>query len=85
MRLVDLLNKMEEAGTLGLLYKAGVVTLAVYSRREVYNTYQALRATPAYIDRPSNAAKATAASCRVARSTVYTAIREMEQELSLAA
>jgi len=85
MRLVDLLNDMEQAGTLGLLYKVGVVGLAVYSRREVYNTYQALRATPAYVDKPSGAAQATAARCHVARSTVYMAIREMEQEVSLVA
>jgi len=85
MRLVDLLNNMEQAGILFPLYKAGAVTLAVYSRRDIYNTYKALRATPAYVDRPSNAAKATAASCRVARSTVYLSIKEMEQELNVAA
>ena len=81
MRLIDLLNRLEASGMLAPLYKAGVVGLAAYSRREVYNTYQALLATPKFIDKPSKAAAETAATLKIARSTTYLAIREMEREV----
>lgn len=81
MRLIDLLNKLEQDGMLTQLYQAGAVTLAVYAQREVYNTYHALLATPQYADQPSKAAYATALECRVARSTVYNALRCLRQEV----
>ena len=67
MRLIDLLNQLERDGALSKLYQAGAATLAVYARREIYNTYLALLATPAYADQPSKAAQATAEQCRIAR------------------
>lgn len=79
MRLIDLLNQLDQNGTLGKLYQAGAATLAVYARREVYNTYLALLATPQYADQRGRAVRATAAQCRVAISSVYRAIGEMER------
>jgi hypothetical protein len=79
MQLIDLLNQLDRAGTLGQLYQAGVVNLKAYSHREVYGTYRALLASPTYAEQPARAVLATAAQCGVARSTVYLAIREMEQ------
>lgn len=82
MRLVDLLNQLEAQGILGQLYQAGAVTLAVYSQREIYNVYHALLSTPRYFDQPTRAVHATATSCRVCRSSVYRALRCMEQQVS---
>lgn len=79
MQLIDLLNQLDQAGTLGQLYQAGVLNLKAYSYREIYSTYLALLATPAYADQPSQAVTATVVHCGVARSTVYQAIKEMER------
>jgi len=79
MKLIDLLNQLDQAGTLGQLYQAGVVGLAAYSQREIYNYYQALLSSSRYADQPSKAAQATARGCKVARSTVYRALRVMQQ------
>lgn len=81
MRLIQLLNQLDEQGTLGQLYQAGVVGLAAYSQREIYNYYHVLLASSRYIDRPHKAALATAEGCKVARSTVYRALRIMEQQV----
>lgn len=77
MRLIDLLNKLEREGALSTLYQSGCLNLKCYSQREIYNTYCALLATPTYADRPGQAANAAAVTCRVSRSTVYTAIKSM--------
>lgn len=81
MTLIQLLNQLDEVGTLGQLYQAGAVTLTAYSQREIYNHYQALLSSPRYFDRPGRAAVATAEGCRVTRSTVYRALRNMEQQV----
>jgi hypothetical protein len=81
VRLIQLLNQLDEQGTLGQLYQAGVVGLAAYSQREIYNYYHALLSTPQYLDRPHKAAVATADGCKVARSSVYRALRIMEQRV----
>jgi hypothetical protein len=81
MKLADLLNSMEQQGVLAPLYKAGVVTLVAYAQREVYNTYQAFLASPHYTDRKSDAAAATAATCRVGLRTVYRALKNMSREV----
>lgn len=82
MRLITLLNQLEQQGTLGQLYQAGAITLTMYSHREIYNYYQALLSSSRYVDRPSKAAAATAQACKVARSTVYRALHVMEQSVS---
>ena len=82
MRLIQLLNQLEQHGTLGQLYQAGAITLTMYSHREIYNYYQALLSSPRYFDRPSKAAQAMAEGCKVATSTVYRALRIMEQQVS---
>lgn len=81
MTLFELLNKLDQEGTLGKLYKAGAATLAVYAQREVYSHYLALLSTPTYADRKSKAAHATAEGCGVQLSTVYRAIRSMRREV----
>lgn len=81
MRLIDLLNELEQTGTLGKLYKCGAATLAVYAQREVFNTYAALLATPHYADRRTKAVEATATQCRVSKGTVWRAIRQMQREV----
>lgn len=53
----------------------------MYSYREIYNQYQALLSSPRYFDRPSKAAQATAEGCKVDVSTVYRALRIMEQQV----
>jgi hypothetical protein len=79
MQLIDLLNQLDRAGTLGQLYQAGVVNLKAYSHRELLLHYRALLATPSYAEQTARAVQATAEQCGVARSTVYAAIREMER------
>jgi hypothetical protein len=81
VRLIQLLNQLEQQGTLGQLYQAGAITLTMYSHREIYNYYQALLNTPRYTDPPSKAVQATAEGCKAATSTVYRALRIMEHEV----
>lgn len=81
MRLIQLLNQLDEQGTLGQLYQAGVVGLAAYTQREIYNYYHALLSTPRYTDQPSKAVHATAEGCKVDLRTVYRVLRRMEQQV----
>jgi hypothetical protein len=79
VRLIDLLNQLDQAGTLGQLYQAGVVGLAAYTQREIYNYYHALLGSPSYLDRPHKAALTTAEGCKVSRVTVYRALQRMDR------
>jgi hypothetical protein len=79
MQLIDLLNQLDKAGTLGQLYQAGIVNLKAYSHRDIMLHYQALLAMPSYADHPSKAAHATADALGVGVRTVYRAIDEMER------
>ncbi|MGI4864630.1 MAG: hypothetical protein ACRYFZ_11970 [Janthinobacterium lividum] len=82
MKLIDLLIQLENQGQLTPLYKSGALNIKAKNYMEIALHYRALLVTPAYVDQPSRAARATAAQCRVARSTVYLAIREMQQDLA---
>ncbi|RZK31426.1 MAG: hypothetical protein EOO63_04215 [Hymenobacter sp.] len=64
---------------LGKLYQAGALNIKCFNHKEIVLYYRALLATPAYAEQPTCAVHATAKQCRVARSTVYLAIREMKQ------
>ena len=79
MQLIDLLNQLDQAGTLSQLYQSGVLNLKAYSHREIALCYRALLATPNYAEQTARAVQVTAIQCGVARSTVYAAIREMER------
>lgn len=79
MQLIDLLNKLDQAGTLSQLYQAGVVNLKAYSHREILLHFRALLAMPNYVDQPTRAAEATALALKINVSTVYRARREMER------
>ena len=79
MKLIDLLNQLDAAGTLAQLYTSGVLNLKSYNHRELVSVYRALLATPTYADQPGRAARATATQCRVSLRSVYRAIEEMEQ------
>ncbi len=79
MQLIELLNQLEEKGQLGKLYQAGALNIKCFNHKELVLHYRALLATPTYAEQPTRAVQATAEQCRVARSTVYLAIREMEQ------
>jgi hypothetical protein len=79
MQLFDLLNQLDQAGTLAQLYQAGVLNLKAYSHRDILLHYRALLATPSYADQPAAAALATAAALGIGVATVYRARREMEQ------
>jgi hypothetical protein len=79
VRLINLLDQLEAQGLLTRLYQAGVVGLAVYTQREIYNYYHALLSSPSYTDRPHKAALATAEGCT--RVSVYQALRIMEQQM----
>lgn len=81
MQLIDLLNQLDQAGTLATLYRAGVVNIKAYSHREIALHYRALLASPNYADQPTRAAQATAVALGVDVSTVYRARREMEREV----
>lgn len=79
MRLITLLNQLDQEGVLSKLYQAGAATLAVYAQREVYNHYIALLASPHYSDKRAEAARVTASTCGVSLRSVYRACRAMEQ------
>ena len=81
MQLIDLLNQLDQAGTLGQLYKTGALNLKSYNYRELVGVYRALLATPTYADQPTRAVEATAQQCRVGMATVYRAIQEMERSV----
>ncbi|MDJ0367386.1 hypothetical protein QMK33_19735 [Hymenobacter sp. H14-R3] len=79
MQLIDLLNQLDQQGRLSQLYQAGALNIKCFNYKELVLHYRALLASPTYAEQPSRAAQATAAQCGVAKSTVYLAIREMEQ------
>jgi Fe2+ or Zn2+ uptake regulation protein len=79
MRLVDLLNQLEEQGLLTPLYQAGALTLATLNHREAYLHYCALLACPRYHDQPTRAVEATAAAVRMEKRTVYRVLRNMQR------
>lgn len=79
MQLINLLDQLEQQGQLGQLYQAGALNLATLNHREAYHYYQALLATPRYHDQRTRAVEATAEYCRMQCSTVYRAIRSMQQ------
>jgi len=79
MQLIDLLNQLEEKGQLGKLYQAGALNIKCFNHKEIVLHYRALLTMPSYAGEPGRAVRATAEQCKVARSTVYLAIREMEQ------
>jgi hypothetical protein len=81
MQLIELLNRLDAEGILAKLYQAGAATITVYSHRELYNHYAALLATPHFADKKSKAALATAEQCGVQVTTVYRALRCMQQEV----
>jgi hypothetical protein len=81
MRLIDLLNQLEEKGQLGKLYQAGALNIKCFNHKEIVLHYRALLAMPGYVDQPTRAAEATAVALGVDVSTVYRARREMEQVL----
>jgi len=79
MRLVDLLNQLEQQGLLSPLYQAGALTLATLNHREAYLHYSALLASPRYRDQPTRAVEDTAAALRMGTATVYRALRSMQR------
>jgi hypothetical protein len=81
MQLIDLLNQLEEKGQLGKLYQAGALNIKCFNHKEIVLHYRALLATATYAEQPARAIQVTAEQCGVARSTVYAAIREMEQAI----
>ena len=81
MQLLDLLNQLDAAGTLGQLYRAGILNLKCYNYREIVSVHRALLATPTYADQPTRAARAAARQCQVGVATVYRAIAEMAQDV----
>lgn len=83
MTAYDLLNQLDESGHLKALYGAGLVTLRAYSARDLYTHYLALTALPRYIDAPADAVRAIVQEFGVCRATVYNAIKEMQQEVTL--
>lgn len=82
MQLIDLLNHLEAQGQLRQLYQAGALTIATLNHREAYLHYQALLATPRYQDQPTRAVEATMQAYRMKRSTIYRALRNMQQQVS---
>jgi hypothetical protein len=84
LRLIDLLDQLDVQGLLTRLYQAGALNLATIEHRQQFQYYQALQLTPHYQDHDqrARAIEATARRYRVTQTTVYRALRLMQQPVS---
>ena len=79
MKVIDILNNLEEGGHLKALYQAGIVTLRTFSQRDIYLRWQTLRASLRYAEDNSGAVRQVADEMEVSVRTVERAIAGMQQ------
>lgn len=79
MRVIDILNKLEESGQLTALYQAGVLTIRAYSQRDLYLRWQTLRASVRYAQDNAGAVRLVSEEMGVSTDTVYRAVAGMEK------
>ena len=79
MRVIDILNKLEEGGQLTALYQAGVINLKAFSQRDIYLRWQTLRASLRYAHDNAGAVRKVAQELDVSVPSVYRAIAGMQK------
>ncbi|UOQ70981.1 hypothetical protein [Hymenobacter cellulosilyticus] len=77
MTLANLMNQLEEAGHLTVLYKSGVVGISAYANRDIYLCWQTLRASIRYSEDNASAVRQVAEKMEVPVPTVYRAVAAM--------
>ncbi|TGD80303.1 hypothetical protein [Hymenobacter wooponensis] len=80
MKVIDILNKLEEGGHLTSLYQAGIINLKAFSQRDIYLRWQTLRASLRYAQDNAGAVRQVAEEMEVSVPSVYRAIVGMEQQ-----
>lgn len=84
MKVIDILNKLEEGGHLTSLYQAGIINLKAFSQRDIYLRWQTLRASLRYAQDNAGAVRTVAQELDVSTDTVYRAIAGMEKVAKVA-
>lgn len=79
MKVIDILNKLEEGGHLTSLYQAGIINLKAFSQRDLYLRWQVLRASLRYTEDNAGAVRQVAQEMEVSCDTVYRAIAGMQK------
>jgi hypothetical protein len=79
MKVIDILNKLEEGGHLTSLYQAGIINLKAFSQRDIYVRWQTLRASLLYTEDNAGAVRRVAEELEVSVPSVYRAIAGMEK------
>ncbi|TGE07706.1 hypothetical protein [Hymenobacter fodinae] len=79
MRVIDILNKLEEGGHLTSLYQAGVINLKAFSQRDIYLRWQTLKASLRFSQDNAGAVRKVAEEMEVSVPSVYRAIAGMEK------
>ncbi|TGE22826.1 hypothetical protein [Hymenobacter metallicola] len=79
MKVIDILNKLEEGGHLTSLYQAGCINIRTYNSRDIYLRWQTLRASLRYEKDNAGAVRLVANEMEISCDTVYRAISSMEK------
>ena len=79
MKVIDILNKLEEGGHLTSLYQAGIISIKAYSARDLYLRWQTLRASLRFEKDNAGAVRMVAEEMEVSCDTVYRAIQSMNK------
>ncbi|RFP65931.1 hypothetical protein D0N36_06925 [Hymenobacter lapidiphilus] len=82
MKVIDLLNALDDAGQLNTLYQAGCLNIRAYNMRDIYQRWQTLKSSLRYADDNGGAVRAVAAELSVSTDTVYRAVAGMEQRVA---
>jgi hypothetical protein len=80
MKVIDILNKLEEGGQLTSLYQAGIINLKAFSQRDIYLRWQTLRASLRYSQDNAGAVRMVAQEMEVSVPSVYRAIAGMDKQ-----
>ncbi|RPD46782.1 hypothetical protein DNI29_11495 [Hymenobacter sediminis] len=80
MKVIEIMNKLDEGGQLTALYQAGIINLKAFSQRDIYLRWQTLRASLRYTSDNAGAVRRVAEELEVSTDTVYRAIAGMEKQ-----
>ncbi|TGE29734.1 hypothetical protein [Hymenobacter metallicola] len=79
MKVIDILNQLDEKGQLVALYRSGCINVRTYAYRDVYLRWQTLRASMRYYEDNAGAVRQVAAEMEISVPSVYRAIAGMEK------
>lgn len=79
IKVIDILNQLEEAGQLTALYRSGCINIRTYNMRDIYLRWQTLRASLRYTEDNPGAVRQVASEMDVSVRTVERAIAGMQK------